>query len=236
MNSSFTMQIIKDSLIDGSSQLYENVKIVNSKIEAHCSIGDNSNLLNSVLHNHCALNRNCVLDTCEMGFGSYANQNTIMKHVKVGKFCCISWNVTIYGGSSHNYSAPSCYTRYHWKSIFGSSEEFSSKEKSKTIIGNDVWIGNAAIIINGVNIGDGAIIGAGAVVTKDVAPYSIVAGVPAKLIRKRFDDETINRLEEIRWWDWPQDVIGKNERLLRLNDLSRESLWELERISKQSRK
>ena len=134
------MRVIKNSQIDRSSHLFENVKVVNSKIGAHCSVGDNSNLLDSVLHDHSALNRNCVLDMCEMGFGSYANQNTIMKHVIVGKFCCISWNVTIYGGSSHNYSAPSCYSRYHWKSIFGSTEENFTKEKNKTIIGNDVWI------------------------------------------------------------------------------------------------
>lgn len=77
----------------------------------------------------------------------------------------------------------------------------------QTIIGNDVWIGYGAIIMNGVTIGDGAIIGAGAIVTKDVEPYSIVVGVPAKRIRYRFDENTIKKLLELKWWDLPDEVI-----------------------------
>lgn len=79
--------------------------------------------------------------------------------------------------------------------------------KGDIVIGNDVWIGYEALIMSGVSIGDGAVIGSRAVVTKNVAPYTIVGGVPAKEIRKRFDSETIEKLKELQWWDWPADKI-----------------------------
>jgi len=75
------------------------------------------------------------------------------------------------------------------------------------LVGNDVWIGYEAVILAGVTIGDGAVIGARAVVTRDVPPYTVVGGVPARPIRKRFDENTIARLLELRWWDWPEDRI-----------------------------
>ena len=80
----------------------------------------------------------------------------------------------------------------------------------RTTIGNDVWIGYEAVILAGVTIGDGAIIGTRAVVTKDVPPYTIVGGVPAKVIRKRFSDDVISALLKTKWWDWPADKIAKN--------------------------
>lgn len=82
--------------------------------------------------------------------------------------------------------------------------------KGDIVIGNDVWIGYEAVIMAGVTIGDGAIIGTRAVVTKDVPPYTIVGGVPAKPIRKRFDNETLEELLKIRWWDWPEEKIARN--------------------------
>lgn len=82
--------------------------------------------------------------------------------------------------------------------------------KKDTMIGNDVWIGYDATIMPGVTIGDGAIIGTRAVVTKDVAPYEIVGGNPAQLIRKRFDDETIDFLLLLQWWSWPIKKIREN--------------------------
>ena len=78
------------------------------------------------------------------------------------------------------------------------------------IIGNDVWIGYEAVILSGVTIGDGAIIGARAVVTRDVPPYTIAGGVPAKPIRKRFSDDTISALLNIKWWDWPKERIARH--------------------------
>lgn len=82
--------------------------------------------------------------------------------------------------------------------------------KGDIIIGNDVWIGYEAVVMAGVTVGDGAIIGTRAVVTKDVPPYTIVGGVPAKVIRKRFSDETIFELLKIKWWDWSVEKIAKN--------------------------
>lgn len=92
--------------------------------------------------------------------------------------------------------------------------------KGDIVIGNDVWIGYEAVILSGVTIGDGAIIGTRAVVTKDVPSYTIVGGVPAKPIRKRFDEETIQKLEEIRWWDWEEERIKKNIQAIQSGDIN----------------
>ncbi len=89
--------------------------------------------------------------------------------------------------------------------------KFIDKEKKFVVnIGNDVWLGNNVMILDGVKISDGAVVGAGAVVTKDIEPYSIVGGVPAKLIRKRYTDEQINKLLHIRWWNWDYEKIKEN--------------------------
>ena len=82
--------------------------------------------------------------------------------------------------------------------------------KGDIVIGNDVWIGYEAVILSGVHIGDGAVIGARAVVTRDVAPYTVVGGVPAKKIKLRFDKETVRQLLVLRWWDWPVEKIQEN--------------------------
>ena len=86
---------------------------------------------------------------------------------------------------------------------------FDVEKKGPTIVGNDVWLGYQSLIMPGVTIGDGAIVGSRSVVTKDVEPYTIVAGSPAKVIRKRFDDETIAKLLEVKWWDLPDEEVEK---------------------------
>ena len=88
------------------------------------------------------------------------------------------------------------------------------------MVGNDVWIGYEAIVLAGVTIGDGAIIGSRAVVTKDVPPYTIVGGVPAKPIRKRYDDAVIERLEALRWWDWDEEKIRRNLPAIQSGDIA----------------
>ena len=92
--------------------------------------------------------------------------------------------------------------------------------KGDIVIGNDVWIGYEAVILSGVTIGDGAIIGTRAVVTKDVPPYTIVGGVPAKPIRKRFDEQTIKTLEEISWWNWDDEKIRQSIQAIQNGDIA----------------
>lgn len=130
--------------------------------------------------------------------------------LQIGKFCSIADKVKIFLGGNHSISSPTTYVLHY---LFeGNMEE--SESKGDVIIGNDVWIGYGALILSGVKIGDGAVIGANAVVAKDVAPYSIVVGNPAREVRKRFDDKTIRKMLKIKWWDWPIDKIRKNVNLL----------------------
>ena len=109
--------------------------------------------------------------------------------------------------SLSTYSFPLFYEAWH-RSIKDVASSWDNKGDIR--IGNDVWIGYEAIIMAGVTISDGAIIASRAVVTKDVEPYAIVGGVPAKMIKRRFSDSTIPALLEIKWWDWPQDRIMRN--------------------------
>ena len=91
--------------------------------------------------------------------------------------------------------------------------------KGDIVVGSDVWIGYEAVILSGVTIGDGAIIGARAVVTHDVPPYTIVGGVPARPIRRRFDDDTVERLLRLRWWDWERDKIARSITAIKAGDI-----------------
>lgn len=130
----------------------------------------------------------------------------------IGKFCQIASGVTfIMNGANHLQDSVSTFPF----AIFGDDwkdamEGKSYPTKGDTEIGNDVWIGFDATIMPGVKIGDGAIIGSKSVVTKDVEPYSIVGGNPARLIRKRFSEQRIEELMEMKWWDWPVDEITAN--------------------------
>jgi virginiamycin A acetyltransferase len=134
----------------------------------------------------------------------------------IGKFCMIASGATfIMNGGNHLTESISAYPF----AIFGNGWEKAMEGKSypskgDTIIGNDVWVGYNATIMPGVTVGDGAIIAANAVVTKDVAPYSIVAGNPAKEIKKRFTEERINELLELKWWDWEIEKITRNVSVL----------------------
>lgn len=130
----------------------------------------------------------------------------------IGKFCMIASDVTfIMNGANHLTDAITTYPF----AIFGNGWESAMEGKSypskgNIVVGNDVWIGYNATIMAGVTIGDGAIIGTNSVVTKDVESYSIVAGNPAKLIKKRFSEAEIKDLLEIKWWDWEIEKITRN--------------------------
>lgn len=132
----------------------------------------------------------------------------------IGKFCSIACGAKfIFNSANHTLSSFSTYPFPIFFEEWGldiKDVAVAWDNKGDIVIGNDVWIGYEAVIMAGVTVGDGAIIGTRAVVTKDVPPYTIVGGVPAKPIRKRFDNETLDELLKIRWRDWPEEKIARN--------------------------
>lgn len=134
----------------------------------------------------------------EIGDYSYINSNSYIEKCSIGKYCSISSGVYI------------CPAEHKLKYITTHPIIKSEDDRRKVIIGNDVLISLNSIILEGVTIGDGAVIGAGAVVTKDVAPYEIVGGVPAKHIAYRFEQNKIDYLQRIKWWNWGNEKIEEN--------------------------
>ena len=148
-------------------------------------------------------------------------QNNVLYHYPInherliiGKFCSIACGVKfLFNCANHTLKSLSTYTFslfYEDWELEKSNVASAWDNKGDIVIGNDVWIGFEAVILAGVKIGDGAIIGTRAVVTKDVPPYSIVGGIPAKLIRKRYSPDIIEQLLSLRWWDWTKDRIKRN--------------------------
>jgi virginiamycin A acetyltransferase len=142
--------------------------------------------------------------------------------LKIGKFCMIASDVSfIMNGANHLTEGVSSYPF----AVFGGdwSHAMAGKtypNRGDIVVGNDVWLGYKSVILSGVHIGDGAIVGTYSVVTKDVPPYSIVGGNPAKVIRKRFSDNDIERLQKLAWWDWDFDKISRNVQHLTGKDLA----------------
>ena len=206
---------IFDCLIDDSAKLFSNIRIVKSVIGAKCCIGDDCDIESLQMDDCSELGRRNLIRSSKIGFGSYTGTNTIIKNTIIGKYTSISWNVSI-GGGNHDYKNVAMYTDYWLKKTLGLDLAINNPETNVNI-GNDVWIGAGVIVNNGVTIGDGAVVGAGSVVTKDIPPYSIVVGAPARVIKKRFDDETIDLLLELKWWNWPKEKIIKQLDMLRSN-------------------
>ena len=145
-------------------------------------------------------------------------QNNVLYHypinherLVIGKFCSIACGVKfLFNSANHTLKSLSSYTFPLFYEDWGlekSNVATAWDNKVDIVIGNDVWIGYEAVIMAGVHIGNGAIIAARAVVTKDVPAYTIVGGVPARPIRKRFDEDTIHKLEALQWWNWPTEKI-----------------------------
>jgi len=149
-----------------------------------------------------------------------------ISRLKVGRFCSIAEGVTILLGGAHPMSRITTYPFKAFPDDWPPAALLPPTDPSMlrtgdVTIGNDVWIGHGALILAGADIGDGAVVGAAAVVAGRVEPYSIVVGNPARVIRKRFDEDTIQKLLEVRWWDWPTERINANLDVIFGFDLSR---------------
>jgi len=167
--------------------------VINSSIHHTSTVESGSNIVNTTMDKHSFCGYDCEVINCE-----------------IGAFCSIANNVKI-GGGIHPMDWVST-SPVFYKGRDSVKAKFSEHERTpalKTIIGHDVWIGQGAIVKQGITIGTGAVIGMGSIVTKNIEPYSIVAGCPAKLIRMRFDDNIISKLSESKWWELDDEQLHK---------------------------
>ena len=151
------------------------------------------------------------LHEVELGDYSYVVNDSDIAYAGIGKFCSIAAMTRINPGNHPMHRASQAHFTYRASAYFAGEDDeqelFAWRRAYRVTIGHDAWIGHGAIVLPGRRIGDGAVIAAGAVVTKDVAPYAIVAGNPARLIRPRFPQEIAARLQTLAWWDWPHDQL-----------------------------
>jgi phosphonate metabolism protein (transferase hexapeptide repeat family) len=171
----------------------------------------------------CEILANTRVEYSSLGDYSYLGENCDVADTVIGKFTAIANAVRI-GAPNHPMERPSQHRftycpEYYEASATRDHAFFGDRRAARVVIGNDCWIGHGAIILPNVSVGDGAVIAAGAVVSRNVPPYTIVGGVPARPIRKRFSDAVAERLGRIAWWDWPDEVIFK-----RLADFQSESI------------
>ena len=161
-----------------------------------------------------ALAANTMLVESSFGDYSYTAGNVQIIYANIGKYCSIANSVRINPGNHPQWRVTQHHMTYRRKDYgldtIDDTEFFNWRREHHCTIGHDVWIGHGAVIMPGVNIGTGAIIGSGAIVTKDVGPYEIAVGVAAKVIKKRFDDATIEKILQSNWWNWDRATLEKN--------------------------
>lgn len=166
-------------------------------------------LRNTWVHPKANIYSGTELIDCEVGRYTYIRYDSWGRNASIGAFCSISDHVFI-GGEIHPMEWASTSPMFHNIKNSGNSVRFARHDVPShphTTIGNDVWLCHGAQIAAGVTIGNGAVVASGSIVTKDVPPYAVVAGIPAKVVRYRFDDDTINALEESHWWDLPEEKL-----------------------------
>lgn len=174
------------------------------------TIGQNTNVFGSNLGAWTELSHDVDFIDSTLGDYSYAMQRCSIVWTKIGKFCSIASDVRINPGNHPTWRASQHHFTYRAAAYgLGDDDEefFNWRKEHEVTIGHDVWIGHGVVVLAGVKIGTGAVIGAGAVVSKDVMPYSIVGGVPAKPIKKRLADELIPEMNKLAWWNWPREKL-----------------------------
>ena len=184
--------------------LHVGVEVHNTQFGAYCEVGAGSRILHSTFEDY-----------------AYCDRQSDIANTTVGKFSNIA-AMTRIGPTDHPYGNASLHhflyrSELYWDDAPDDQDFFARRKARRTVIGPDTWIGHGAIIKPDVTIGAGAIVASGAVVTKDVAPYAIVGGTPAKLIRYRFDEETVARLLATQWWTLTPEEIAK----LNLTDVAK---------------
>lgn len=219
---------MSDSFISSTAQLYLNAKVTNSIIKDDVIVGDFSRVVNSTIGVHCLIDRNNFITGTRMGDYTYTGPFDMIFNCDIGKYTSISYGVTI-APPEHNYKRMTMHpfihnAKYNLLTDAAGNPLLPNDKLDKPLsIGNDVWIGANVTVLRGIRIGDGAVIGANSLVNKDIPPYAIAVGNPAKVIKYRFNDRIISKLLKLKWWEWTVDKINKNRDLFK-DELTDESL------------
>jgi acetyltransferase-like isoleucine patch superfamily enzyme len=199
----------------GSRDLHNNLRYRKAIIDRNCCINRSS-----IIEENCHILENSLILNSSIKRFSYVGRNSIIQNASVGSFCSIANDVFIGLGTHPKElfsTSPLFYRTFNTLKYKLIDKDSDFMEYRPIQIGHDVWIGARAIVLDGVNVDDGAIIAANAVVTKDVPPYAIVGGIPAKVIMYRFSPEKVEKLLSIKWWEWPLSDIYN--RMKGLNNL-----------------
>jgi len=185
----------------------------------HPSVG----LRDAVIGRRCEILDDSYVEYATLGDYSYLGQRCMVADAVIGKFCAIAAAVRI-GAPNHPLDRVSQHRltyvpEYYFDGAQRDAGFFERRRDDRVVIGNDVWIGHAVTVLPGVTVGDGAVLAAGAVVTRDVAPYTVVGGVPARRIRDRFSPEIAAQLQRIAWWDWSDDELAERLPELQADDI-----------------
>lgn len=179
--------------------------------------------LNNQIDKSVCIYRGVKIKNSSIGAYTYVGNSTDISNAEIGRFCSIADHCRIGMGGhslSHLSTSPIFIEKVNGCKEVWSTQDLNPVKSKRVVIGNDVWVGSNVLINGGVKIGNGAVIGAGAVVVKDVPPYAIVGGVPAKIIRYRFNEDIINILNETCWWDLPVEKLRNNIYLFQKEDLT----------------
>ena len=228
MNTIDATAVVENLTLGENVQIWKNAFVKKCELGDYAKINDFSRMENCRLGKHTDIQRYAMCYYAYLDDYTYTGRNFVAWHCKIGKFCSISWNVSI-GGANHDYNRISQHAFLYAKQfgLMGENEPGYDRFEDDCIIGNDVWIGCNAVICRGVHIGDGAVIAAGSVVTRDVEPYTIVAGIPAKKIKNRCPQALAKRLMETAWWNLTNEVIKDNFQLFN-KSISEESVAMIE--------
>lgn len=216
-----------DSCIAPDAKLYRNVFCRNATVGSHAVLGDDAFIAESSIGNFCIVQRRGMVCDSSLDDHSFISYNTVVKRANIGKFCSISWNVSV-GGVDHDMNRLTSHP-FPFMQRYGIIKQYPPgggycSRNDPCDVGNDVWIGSNACILRGVTVSDGAVVGAGAVVTHDIGPYEVWAGVPARKIGQRFSDELISELLELQWWELPPELLEKHAALFRDDELTLEKI------------
>lgn len=189
--------VLDDHSLNSRKDLY----ISGSEIHGNVQIGQGVKIYQTYI------NGNIIIGRYTSIWGPDASIIAKVNKIIIGNFSSIARNTSIQEVMHRS----DCATTYHiFQNFFKEKRNDEFVSKGDIVIGNDVWIGANAIVLSGVTVGDGSIVAAGAVVTKDVPPYSIVAGNPAKVVKYRFSEEIVAALGQVKWWDWPDEKLKRN--------------------------